>query len=128
MAVRPLEEHPHGLHRKWNPKLFFKEIELFIYYVKRPLRGLLKEIPKIHLFSPWIENTYLCIAYVIAFTVQTIKLKRTVNTMFLTLVHFFWVISFSQFFFMFFSLTFFLASPPAPKPYFCCHIMGGMHS
>ena len=23
MAVRPLEEHPHGLHRKWNPKLVF---------------------------------------------------------------------------------------------------------
>ena len=61
---------------------FLKEIELFIYYVKRPLRGLLKEIPKIHLFSPWIENTCLCIAYVIAFTVQTIKLKRTVNPMF----------------------------------------------
>ena len=81
MAVRPLEEHPHGLHRKWNPKLnwFLKKI---IYYVKRPLRGLLKEIPKIHLFSPWIENTCLCIAYVIAFTVQTIKLKRTVTTIF----------------------------------------------
>ena len=24
MAVRPFEEHPHGLHRKWNPKLVFK--------------------------------------------------------------------------------------------------------
>ena len=29
---------------------FLKEIELFIYYVKRPLRCLLKEIPKSHLF------------------------------------------------------------------------------
>ena len=81
MAVRPLEEHPHGLHRKWNPKLFFKEIELFIYYVKRPLRGLLKEIPKNHLFSPWIENSCLCIACDIAFTVKTIILKRIVNNM-----------------------------------------------
>ena len=61
---------------------FLKEIELLVYYVKRPLRGLLKEIPKIHLFSPWTENTCLFIAYVIAFTVQTIKLKRTVNPMF----------------------------------------------
>ena len=61
---------------------FLKEIELFIYYVKRPLRGLLKEIHKSHLFSPWIENTCLYIAYDIAFTVQKIKLKRTLNTMF----------------------------------------------
>ena len=59
-----------------------KEIEIFIYYVKRPLRGLLKEIPKNHLFSPEIENTCLCLAYDIAFTVQTIKLKRIVNNMF----------------------------------------------
>ena len=35
---------------------FLKEIELFVYYVKRPLRGLLQEIPKSHLFSSWIEN------------------------------------------------------------------------
>ena len=28
-----------------------KEIELFIYYVKAPLRGLLKEIPENHLLS-----------------------------------------------------------------------------
>ena len=56
-----------------------KEIELFIYYVKRPLRGLLKEIHKSHLFSPWIENTRLFIAYDIAFTVETIILKRIVN-------------------------------------------------
>ena len=61
---------------------FLKEIELFIYYVKRPLRGLLKEIHNSHLFSPWIENTCLYIAYDIAFTVQTIKLKRIVNNMF----------------------------------------------
>ena len=39
-------------------------------------------IPDIDPFSPWIENTCLYIAYDIAFTVQTIKLKRTVNTMF----------------------------------------------
>ena len=61
---------------------FLKEIELFIYSVKRTLRGLLKEIPKNHLFSPEIENTCLCLAYDIAFTVQTIKLKRIVNNMF----------------------------------------------
>ena len=58
---------------------FLKEIELLVYYVKRPLRGLLKEIPKNHLFSPWIENTRLFIAYDIAFTVKTIILKRIVN-------------------------------------------------
>ena len=49
-------------------KWFLKEIEIFIYYVKRPLRGLLKEIPKNHLFSPGIENTCLCLANDIAFT------------------------------------------------------------
>ena len=49
-------------------KWFLKEIEIFIYYVKRPLRGLLKEIPKNDLFSPGIENTCLCLAYDIAFT------------------------------------------------------------
>ena len=58
---------------------FLKEIELLVYYVKRPLGGLLKEIPKNHCFSSWIENTCLCIAYGIAFTVQTINLKRIVN-------------------------------------------------
>ena len=58
---------------------FLKEIELFIYYVKAPLRGLLKEIPENHLFSPWIEKTCLCIAYGIAFTVQKTNLKRIVN-------------------------------------------------
>ena len=65
---------------------FLKEIELFIYYVKRPLRDLLKEILKNHLFSPWIENTCLCIAYYIAFTVRTIKLKGIVKK---CLSHFF---------------------------------------
>ena len=58
---------------------FLKEIELFVYYVKRPLRGLLQEIPKNPLFSPWNEKTCLCIAYDIAFTVKTIILKRNVN-------------------------------------------------
>ena len=58
---------------------FLKEIELLVYYVKRPLRGLLKEIPKNHLFSPWIGNSHLCIAYDKAFTVKTIILKRIVN-------------------------------------------------
>ena len=58
---------------------FLKEIELFVYYVKRPLRGLLKEIIKNLLFSPWIEKTCLCIAYDIAFTVKRIILKRNVN-------------------------------------------------
>ena len=58
---------------------FLKEIEIFIYYVERPLRGLLKEIPKNHLFSPWIGNICLCIAYDIAFTVETIRLKIIVN-------------------------------------------------
>ena len=53
---------------------FLKEIELFVYYVKRPLRGLLKEISKNPLFSPWIENNCLCIAYGIAFTIKTISL------------------------------------------------------
>ena len=53
---------------------FLKEIELLVYYVKRPLRGLLQEIPRNHLFSSWIENTCLCIAYGKAFTVQTISL------------------------------------------------------
>ena len=57
---------------------FLKEIELFIYYVKAPLRGLLKEIPENHPFSPWIGNTCLCIAYDIAFEVQTAKIKRIV--------------------------------------------------
>ena len=61
---------------------FLKEIEWIIYYVKRPLQGLLKEIPEIHLFSPWIGNTCLCIAYDIAFTVQAINLKRIVNKCF----------------------------------------------
>ena len=79
MAVRPFEEQPRGLHRKWNPKPVLKEIELLVYYVKRPLRGLLKEIPKNHLFSPWIERSFLCIAYDIAFTVRRIILKRIVN-------------------------------------------------
>ena len=60
---------------------FLKEIELLVTYVKRPLRGLLKEIPKNHLFSPWIENSCLCIACDIAFTVKTIILKRIVNNM-----------------------------------------------
>ena len=36
---------------------FLKEVELFIYYVKGPLRGLLQEIPENHPFSPWIGNT-----------------------------------------------------------------------
>ena len=58
---------------------FLKEIELFVYFVKRPLRGLLKEIIKNLLFSPWIEKTCLCIAYDIAFTVKRIILKRNVN-------------------------------------------------
>ena len=60
---------------------FLKEIELLVTYVKRPLRGLLKEIPKNHLFSPWIGNSRLCIAYDKAFTVKTIILKRIVNNM-----------------------------------------------
>ena len=58
---------------------FLKEIELFVYYVKRPLRGFLMEIIKNPLFSPWIEKTCLCIAYDIAFTVRTIILKIIVN-------------------------------------------------
>ena len=58
---------------------FLKEIELLVYYVRRLLRGLLKELPKNHLFSPWIEKSCLCIAYDIAFTVRTIILKRIVN-------------------------------------------------
>ena len=58
---------------------FLKEIELFVYYVKRPLRGLLKEIIKNLLFSPWIEKTCLCKAYDIAFTVKRIILKRNIN-------------------------------------------------
>ena len=35
---------------------FLKEIELFIYYVKAPLRGLLKEIPENHLFHLGLET------------------------------------------------------------------------
>ena len=77
---------------------FLKEIEWFIYYVKRPLRGLLKEIPKIHLFSPWIENTCLCTAYDIAFTVQTINLKRIVNKCFLILLNFYGLATKGSFF------------------------------
>ena len=62
-----------------NQNWFLKEIELLVYYVRRPLRGLLKEIPENHLFSSCIEKTCLCIAYGIAFTVQTTNLKRIVN-------------------------------------------------
>ena len=58
---------------------FLKDIEIFIYYVKIPLRGLLKEIPKNPLFSPWIGNICLCIAYDIAFTVETLRLKIIFN-------------------------------------------------
>ena len=58
---------------------FLKGIELIVYYVRKPLRGLLQEIPENPLFSPWIEKTCLCIAYDIAFTVKTIILKRNVN-------------------------------------------------
>ena len=54
---------------------FLKDIEIFTYYVKIPLRGLLKEIPKNPLFSPWIGNICLCIAYDKAFTVETLRLK-----------------------------------------------------
>ena len=79
---RPFEEQPHGYTENGIQNWFLKEIECIIYYVKRPLRGLLKEIPKIHLFSPWIENTCLCIAYDIAFTVQTINLKGILNKCF----------------------------------------------
>ena len=59
-----------------NQNWFLKDIELIVYYVRRPLRGLLKEIPENHLFSSWIEKTCLCKAYGIAFTVQTTNLKR----------------------------------------------------
>ena len=58
---------------------FLKEIEIFVYYVKRPVRGLLKETTKNLLFTPWIEKTCLCRAYDIAFTVKRIILKRNVN-------------------------------------------------
>ena len=59
---------------------FLKEIELFIYYVKGPLRGHFMEIPKNHTFSPWIGNTCLCIAYDTALKARTAKLKRIVHT------------------------------------------------
>ena len=62
-----------------NQNWFLKDIELIVYYVRRPLRGLLKEIPENHLFSSLIEKTCLCKAYGIAFTVQTTNLKRIVN-------------------------------------------------
>ena len=52
---------------------FLQEIESLVYYVKRPLRGFLKEISKNHLFSSWIENTCLCIVFGKAFSVQTIS-------------------------------------------------------
>ena len=58
---------------------FLKDIEIFVHYVKRPVRGLLKETTKNLLFTPWIEKTCLCRAYDIAFTVKRIILKRNVN-------------------------------------------------
>merc|ERR1711954_210307 len=79
MAVRPSQEQPHGLHRKWNPKLVFKGYRNIYILCQIPVRGLLKEIPKNPLFSPWIGNTCFCIAYDIAFTVETLRLKIIFN-------------------------------------------------
>ena len=42
--------------------VFLKEIKWFTYYVKAPLRGLLKEIPENHLFHLWLE-TPACILH-----------------------------------------------------------------
>ena len=87
MAVRPFEEQIYRSRRSSHMEYtgngiqnwFLKDIEIFIYYVKIPLRGLLKEIPKNPLFSPCIGNICLCIAYDIAFTVETLRLKIIFN-------------------------------------------------
>merc|ERR1711954_632628 len=63
MAVRPFQEQPHGLHRKWNPKLVFKGYRNIYILCQNTL------------FSPWIGNICLCIAYDIAFAVETLRLK-----------------------------------------------------
>ena len=39
-----------------NQNWFLKDIELIVYYVRRPLRGLLKEIPENHLFHLGLET------------------------------------------------------------------------
>ena len=64
MAVRPFEEQIYrplrSSHMEYTgngiQNWFLKEIILFTYYVKAPLRGLLKEIPENHLFHLGLET------------------------------------------------------------------------
>ena len=64
MAVRPFEEQIYRSRRSSHMEYtgngiqncFLKEMALFIYYVKAPLRGLLKEIPENHLFHLGLET------------------------------------------------------------------------
>ena len=64
MAVRPFEEQIYrplrSSHMEYTgngiQNWFLKEIKLFTYYVKAPLRGLLKEIPENHLFHLGLET------------------------------------------------------------------------
>ena len=70
MAVRPFEEQIYRSRRSSHMEYtgngiqnwFLKEIILFTYYVKAPLRGLLKEIPENHLFHLGLE-TPACILH-----------------------------------------------------------------
>ena len=64
MVVRPFEEQIYrplrSSHMEYTgngiQNWFLKEIILFTYYVKAPLRGLLKEIPENHLFHLGLET------------------------------------------------------------------------
>ena len=79
MAVRPSEEQIYRLPRSGHMEYtgngiqnwFLKEIKLFTYYVKAPLRGLLKEIPENHLFHLGLETP----SYVLHMT-QLSRLKQ----------------------------------------------------
>ena len=70
MAVRPFEEQIYRPSRSSHMEYtgngiqncFLKEIKLFTYYVKAPLRGLLKEIPENLLFHLGLE-TPACILH-----------------------------------------------------------------
>ena len=105
MAVRPFEEQIYRSRRSSHMEYtgngiqnwFLKEMALFIYYVKAPLRGLLKEIPENHLFHLGLE-TPACILHLTQLSrLKQQNWKELYIRFQLTVVHYLWNIFFTIF-------------------------------